>query len=263
MKKDYALITGASSGIGLAMAKQLAEQGYPLILVARRIDRLEKLAQEIREKAKVDVRVIPMDLSDPDAASRLYEETRKQDLHTEILINNAGYGMQGKFVEMDTRKIAAMFRLNMDALTFLCREFAPAMIARKHGYILNVASASAFLPSPYVSAYAASQAFVGQFSEALRFELSGTGVGVSTLYPGVTKTEFNDVAGAKHPPLMEASVLTAEQVARIGLNGMFRRKRSIVPGIINKINAFFSQVFHRGLITHVAGTLLKNANGHE
>jgi len=263
MKKDYALITGASSGIGLAMAKQLADQGYPLILVARRVDRLEKLAQEIREQAKVDVQVIPMDLSDPDAASRLYEETRKQDLHTEILINNAGYGMQGKFVEMDTRKMAAMFRLNMDALTFLCHEFAPAMIARKHGYILNVASASAFLPSPYVSAYAASQAFVGQFSEALRFELSGTGVGVSTLYPGVTKTEFNDVAGAKHPPLMEASVLTAEQVARIGLRGMFRRKRSIVPGLINKINAFFSQVFHRGFITHVAGTLLKNANGHE
>jgi uncharacterized protein len=263
MKKDYALITGASSGIGLAMAHQLADQGYPLILVARRIDRLEKLAEEIRKRANVDVRVIPMDLSDPDAASRVFEETRKQNLHTEILINNAGYGMQGKFVEMDTRKIAAMFRLNIDALTFLCREFAPAMIARKHGYILNVASASAFLPSPYVSAYAASQAYVGQFSEALRFELQGTGVGVSTLYPGVTKTEFNDVAGAKHPPLMEASVLTAEQVAQIGLRGMFRRKRCIVPGLINRINAFFSQVFHRGIITHVAGTLLKNANGHE
>lgn len=263
MKKQYALITGASSGIGLAMAKQLADLGYPLILVARRIDRLEKLAQEIREGSKVDVQVIPMDLSEPDAASRLFEETHKKNLHTEILINNAGYGLQGKFVEMDTRKIAAMFRLNIDALTFLCREFAPAMIARKHGYILNVASASAFLPSPYVSAYAASQAFVGQFSEALRFELSGTGVAVSTLYPGVTKTEFNDVAGAKHPPLMEASVLTAEQVARIGLKGMFGRKRSIIPGLINKINAFFSQVFHRGFITRVAGTLLKNANGHE
>jgi len=263
MKKDYALITGASSGIGLAMAQQLADQGYPLILVARRVDRLEKLAKEIRERTNVDVRVIPMDLSDPDAATRLREETTRQGLHAEILINNAGYGMQGKFLAMDIPKIAAMFRLNIDALTFLCREFAPAMVERKHGYILNVASASAFLPSPYVAAYAASQAFVGQFSEALRFELSGTGVSVSTLYPGVTKTEFNDVAGAKHPPLMEASVLTAEEVARISLRAMFRRKRSIVPGIINKINAFFSQVFHRGIITHVAGTLLKSANGHE
>lgn len=262
MKKEYALITGASSGIGLAMAHQLADQGYPLILVARRIDRLESLAKEIRERTSVDVRVIRMDLSEPDAAARIYEETQRLALHIEILINNAGYGMQGKFLAMETRKIATMFRLNIDSLAFLCREFAPAMVERKHGYILNVASASAFLPSPYVSAYAASQAFVGQFSEALRFELSGTGVRVSTLYPGVTKTEFNDVAGAKHPPLMEASVLTAEQVARIGLKAMFRGKRSIVPGIINKINAFFSQVFHRGLITHVAGTLLKSANGH-
>lgn len=263
MKKDYALVTGASSGIGLSMAHQLADQGYPLILVARRAERLEKLAKEIRDRTKVDVRVMPMDLSEPDAAARLRAETQRQGLHTEILINNAGYGIQGKFIEMDTQKLAAMFRLNMDALVFLCREFTPAMLERKHGYILNVASASAFLPSPYVSAYAASQAFVGQFSEALRFELSGTGVIVSTLYPGVTKTEFNDVAGAKHPPLMEASVLTAEQVATIGLKGMFRGKRSIVPGIINKINAFFSQVFHRGFITHMAGTLLKKANGHE
>lgn len=262
MKKDHALITGASSGIGLAMAQQLADQGYPLILVARRVDRLEKLAQEIRARTKVDVHVVPMDLSDPDSATRLREKTSREGLHVEILINNAGYGMQGKFIEMDARKMAAMFRLNIDALTFLCREFAPAMVERKQGHILNVASASAFLPSPYVSAYAASQAFVGQFSEALRFELAGTGVWVSTLYPGVTKTEFNEVAGAKHPPLMEASVLTADEVARISLKAMFRRKRSIVPGIINKINAFFSQVFHRGIITYVAGTLLKNANGH-
>lgn len=262
MKKDYALITGASSGIGLAMAHELADQGYPLILVARRVDRLESLAADIRKRTNVDVCVIPLDLSEPDAAERLREETARRKLHTEILINNAGYGMQGKFIEMDTRKMAAMFRLNMDALTFLCREFAPAMVERKHGYILNVASASAFLPSPYVAAYAASQAFVGQFSEALRFELEGTGVSVTTLYPGVTTTEFNDVAGAKHPPLMNASVLTAAQVARISLRAMFRRKRSIVPGIINKINAFFSQVFHRGIITYVAGTLLKKANGH-
>jgi uncharacterized protein len=263
MGKDYALITGASSGIGLAMAQQLADQGYPLILVARRVNRLETLAMEIRKRTNVDVCVIPMDLSDPEAAARLREETAQKKLLVEILINNAGYGMQGKFLEMDTRKMAAMFRLNIDALTFLCREFAPAMAERKHGYILNVASASAFLPSPYVSAYAASQAYVGQFSEALRFELDETGVSVTTLYPGVTTTEFNDVAGAKHPPLMNASVLSAEQVARIGLRAMFRRKRSIVPGIINKINAFFSQVFHRGFIAFMAGTLLKRANGHD
>ncbi len=263
MEKGYALITGASSGIGLAMARVLADQGYPLILVARRIDRLEALAKEIRSSANVDVCVIPMDLSEPDAAARLRAETSQRGLQTEILINNAGYGIQGKFIEMDTQKMAAMFRLNIDALAFLCREYAPDMVKRKHGYILNVASASAFLPSPYVSAYAASQAFVGSFSEALRFELEGTGVSVTTLYPGVTKTEFNEVAGAQHPPVMNASVLTADQVARISLKAMFRKKRSIIPGIINKINAFFSQVFHRGFITFMAGSLLKKANGHE
>jgi uncharacterized protein len=262
MEKGHALITGASSGIGLAMASRLADQGFPLILVARRVDRLESLAAEIRDRTKLDVCLLPMDLCVPDAATRIHEETERRGLKPEILINNAGYGMQGKFLDMDVQKMAAMFRLNIDALTSLCREFAPDMVKRGHGYILNVASAAAFLPSPYVSAYAASKAYVGSFSEALRYELAGTGVSVTTLYPGITRTEFNDVAGARHPPIMNMSVLTADDVARIGIRGMLRRRRSVIPGFINKMNALFSQVFHRGFITSMAGNLLKSANEH-
>lgn len=257
----WTLITGASSGIGLAMARQLAGEGWSLILVARREDRLNRLAEELRRPG-IEVVVLPADLSSPDAPAALCAACEARGLAVDLLVNNAGYGLQGKHLEFEPTRVAAMFRLNIDALTFLCSYFGPSMVARGRGYILNVASASAFLPSPYVAAYAASQAYVGSFSEALRFELRGTGVSVTTLYPGVTETEFNEVAGARHPPLMNLSVLSAEAVARVALRATFARRRVTIPGLINKINAFFSQVLHRGLITAIAGRLLESANGH-
>jgi short-subunit dehydrogenase len=261
ISRHHALVTGASSGIGMEIARQLAARGYSLVLVARRADRLEALSVELIAQHKVGVVVLAQDLAAPDAAPTIMAKLAAMDIELEILVNNAGYGMQGKFLEMDMADIEQMFRLNMSALTHLTQLCARAMAQRKQGYILNVASAAAFLPSPYVSAYAATKAYVMSFSEALRYELKGSGVSVTTLYPGITTTEFNAVAEAKHPPLMNRSILSAAQVARIGLRAMFKRRRSIVPGLINKFNAFFSQVWHRGMITATAGHLLKKANG--
>ena len=202
-----ALVTGASSGIGLAMARRLAAQGWSLILVARRTDRLAALQAELQAAHKVDVQLIAQDLSAPDAATRLFEAARPWPV--DALINNAGHGIQGRFLDMDPAAIDRMLLLNVHSLTHLCQVFARDMQARKGGYILNVASAAAFLPSPWVSAYAASKAYVRSFSEALRYELQNTGVSVTTLYPGITRTEFNEVANAKTPPLMDLSILDA------------------------------------------------------
>ena len=259
-EQKFALVTGASSGIGAEMARLLAARGYGLVITARRTDRLQALQAEIVAQHGVAVHVIAQDLAEPGAAAALYGAVQALGLEVAILVNNAGYGIAGPFLTMDLPAIGRMFQVNMTTLTELTQLFAQPMVARRHGFVLNVASAAAFLPSPYVAAYAASKAYVLAFSEALRFELAASGVSVSTLYPGITATEFNAVAHARTPAAMDASVLSARTVAHIGLAGMFAGKRAIVPGWINRINAFFSQVGHRGLITWIAGRLLKTAN---
>jgi uncharacterized protein len=260
MEKNYALVTGASSGIGMEIAKQLAEKGYSLILVARRKERLETLKSEIERNAKVKVVIVAQDLSEPNAAEKVMAAVEAQGLALDILVNNAGYGIQGKFLDMKMADIEQMFRLNMTALTHLTQLAARAMKARGHGRILQVASAGAFLPTPYVSAYAATKAYVLSFSEAIRFELKGSGVTITTIYPGITTTEFNQVADAKTPPMMNLSILSAEKVARIGLRAMFRGRRAVVPGFINKLNAYFSYKLPRGIVISMAGGMLKKAN---
>ena len=260
MQQAYALVTGASSGIGVEIARNLAARGYPIILVARRKERLEELKAALIAAHKVDVVILDHDLAQPGAAQSLYDKVQAQHLPVAILVNNAGVGMAGKFMEMDMARIEKMFALNMTALTHLTQLFGRAMVAQGHGYILQVASAAAFLPTPHVSAYAATKSYVLAFSEALRFELLGTGVSVTTLYPGITTTEFNEHAEAKTPGAMALSILSARQVADIAVRAMFKRKRAIIPGIINKLNAFFSAVLHRGLVIFAAGTMMKKAN---
>ena len=256
----YALVTGASSGIGTDLARQLAARGHPLIITARRTDRLQALADEIRGAHRVDVVVVAQDLAEPDAAQKLHAAVQARGLTVGVLVNNAGYGIQGRFLDMDMAAIEKMVRVNLLTLTELTQLFGRDMAARGTGHILNVASAAAFLPSPFVSSYAATKAYVLAFSEAVRFELADAGVVVTTLYPGITSTEFNTVADAKTPKAMDLSILGPADVARVGLNGLFAGKRAVIPGLINQLNAFFSQVLHRGLITWVAGSLLKAAN---
>lgn len=258
MSKGYALVTGASSGIGLEIAKQLSRAGYPLILAARRKDRLEALKASLG--GAVDVVLVDQDLSAPNAAPELYAKIAERGLAVEILVNNAGVGMQGRFLEMEPERVEAMCRLNMTSLTQLTQLFAREMVQAKRGYILQVSSMAAFLPTPQVAAYAATKSYVLAFSEALGFELRDTGVSVTTLYPGVTDTEFDAAASARSPAMMKMTVLSAETVARAGLVGMFARRRSVVPGLLNQVFAFFIGVVHRGTTLFFTGHLMERAN---
>lgn len=255
----WALVTGASSGIGAALARQLAARGVPLVLVARRTERLEALAAELRPR--VPVEVLAQDLALPGAAQALHVAVQQIGVEVEFLVNNAGKGMLGRFLEMDLDEVAAMQQLNVVAPVQLTALFGRDMVRRGRGRILQVASAAAFLPSATVAAYAASKSDLAAFSEALSFELRASGVSVTTLYPGITRTEFHEVAGSATPWIMDLSILGAEEVARQGLAGMFSGRRAVVPGWINRINAVLCQVLPRGWVIGAAGWLMERANG--
>jgi short-subunit dehydrogenase len=260
MQKGYALVTGASSGIGVEIARQLAARGYPVILTARRLDRLEALKKEITATSKTDVICISCDLSTEGAAQSLFDEVQKKNLQVDILVNNAGVGIQGIFTEMDIATMSRMFVLNIHSLTFLTQLFAREMQKRKHGHVLQVSSLAAFIPTPYVASYAATKSYVRSFSDALRYELRGSGVSVTTLYPGITPTEFNDVAHGKTPPLMDMSIISAARVAQVGIRAMFRRKRAAIPGFINKLSALFNAILPGPWVTAMAGKMMRDAN---
>lgn len=258
MKTEYAIVTGASSGIGYDFSKQLAKKGYHLILVARRTDRLEILKQEIAQTSTdLDIHVLSLDLSKKEAPEQLRQYTLQHKLNVTVLINNAGFGLNGDFLETNIDKTIEMMQLNMITLTQLTYLFGKEMKNNKHGYILQVASIGAFQPSPYFAAYSATKAYVMLFAEALDYELKNSGVSVTTLYPGATKTEFFDVANAKVNSIVKNTLKSSEEVARIGLEAMFNRQRSVVPGTINKLTAFLTQLSPRKLTTWAAANIMK------
>lgn len=232
--KNVALITGASSGIGLELARVHAKKGGDLVLVARRIDRLNEIKEELTEKHNIEVMVIERDLAVPTAGENLYKEIKEKDLKIEYLINNAGFGGHGYFYEREWSRDRDMIQLNIMTLTELTRMFLPEMVERGSGRILNVASMAGFLPGPFQAVYYATKAFVLSFSEAIASELDGSGVTVTALCPGPTKTEFEevaDVAGSK-AFMIQASV---ESVARYGYKSMLKGRAVAVPGSTNQL----------------------------
>lgn len=257
MKNEYAIVTGASSGIGLDFAKQLAKIGYNLVLVARRTERLEELKNEITKSDAVDVRVVSLDLSTADAPDKLLQYTLQNNLTIGVLVNNAGFGTSGEFLNTPIEKTLEMLQLNMLTLTKLTYLFGNEMKKNKAGYILQVSSVGAFQPSPYVAAYSATKAYVLLFAEALDYELQNSGVSVTTLYPGATKTEFFDVANVKMNFVVKSTLKTSEEVASIGLNAMFKRKRAAVPGIVNKLSVLLAQLSPRRMTTWSAANIMK------
>jgi uncharacterized protein len=229
-----ALVTGASAGLGVGFARQLATEKKHLVLVARRLDKLEELAAELRKLHGIQVFVEASDLSVPGAVKILMARLKIQNLEVDCLINNAGFGLNGNFAELDADKQAAMITLNCTALTELCRAVLPAMIARKSGQILNVASAAAFQAGPFMAVYYASKAYVLSFSEALHDEVKQHGIHVSALCPGATATEFFAEAN------MGGSVLAKmargpDQVVADGLRALRNNKAFVVSGIMNKL----------------------------
>src|SRR5205823_2463767 len=204
-KTPVALVTGASAGLGVEFARQLSKRGHRLVLAARRKERLEELARELS-----NARAVAIDLSKANAAAKLLADVESAGEHVDVLINNAGFGLIGRFAELDAKRQRQMIDLNAGALTDLCRAVAPGMIERKSGAILNVASTAAFQPGPKMAVYFATKAFVLSLSEALHEELKTHGINVTCLCPGPTRTEFGEVAGFGGNGMFDRLAMTAD-----------------------------------------------------
>jgi short-subunit dehydrogenase len=243
------LITGASAGLGAEFARQCAARGEELVLVARRADRLEALAAELGK-----AHAIAADLSEPDAPARLLADIEARGLWVRTLINNAGFGLVGRFEALPPERQLAMIDLNVRALTELARLVLPAMRARGEGAILNVASTAAFQPGPGFAVYFATKAYVLSLTEALHQELKGSGISVSALCPGPTATEFGAVAGMTSERFARLSA-GAAAVVRAGLAGLDRNKAVIVPGAMNKLSSQSGRFIPRAAMRRIVAGL--------
>jgi short-subunit dehydrogenase len=256
IKGKRALVTGASSGLGLDFARDLAGRGCHLILVARREDRLRALQKEIVDRHGVEVDVIPADLSAPDAPPRLYDRIKAGGKAVDILVNNAGFGLYGTFLEIPRERERNMLELDILTLVGLTRFFVKDMVERDFGFVLNVSSIAAYQPTPLYATYAAAKTFVLHFSEALSYELRKTKVQVTALSPGITATEFLEVSGQKPTAYQERMMMTSPEVTRIGVEAMLRGRPSVVPGLVNAVMAWATRLAPRRLTAAVAYRLM-------
>jgi short-subunit dehydrogenase len=247
------LVTGASSGIGADIARALAARGYGVTIVARRTERLEQLAAELRERHGARVETVGCDLCDEDARQRMRAELEERGLTVEVLVNNAGFGTAGRFDRLDLERELEMVRLNVEAVVDLCGRYVPAMVQRGRGAVLNVASTAAFQPLPRQATYSASKAFVLTFTDALHEDLADTGVTATTLCPGPAKTEFMTTAGMDWEGLPDFIWSESAVVAEAGVQGLERGRRVVVPGVVNRAGALGGQHVPRGLLLKVAG----------
>jgi short-subunit dehydrogenase len=248
--RKVALVTGASAGLGVEFARQLSKRGHRLVLAARRKDRLDQLAKELG-----NARAVAIDLSKAGAAAKLMADIEANGETVDLLVNNAGFGLIGRFAELDAKRERQMIDLNVATLTDLCRAAAPAMIKRKSGGIINVASTAAFQPGPKMAVYFATKAFVLSLSEALHEELKPHGVRVTCLCPGPTRTEFGDVAGFGGNGLFDRVAMESPGVVERGLDGLDRNKAVIVPGLLNKLTANSGRFAPRFVVRKIAGAI--------
>lgn len=251
----WSLITGASSGIGEELARAFARKGYPLVLTARRHERLEALAAQIDRAYGVPVEIMAIDLEDREAPRDLQEMLQERGIALHTLVNNAGFGLRGYFASLPHERQIAMIDLNVTALTSLSRLMLPGMIERRRGGILNVASIAAFQAGPYMAVYYATKAFVLSLSEALHDEAKPHGVTVTALCPGPTESEFADTAGLKDSRLFQAGAMSSAEVARFGLEGYEARKAIVIPGARNRAGALGAKFSPRFLSRRIAGLL--------
>jgi short-subunit dehydrogenase len=250
------LITGASSGIGLELAKVFAAHGHALALVARSADTLEGVARQLETRHGIRALAVIADLSAPGAPDQVFDRVTNAGLRVDILVNNAGSGLGGAFAETDLATELRMINLNVTALTHLTKLSLPGMLERGAGRILNVASTAAFAPGPLMAVYYATKAYVLSFSEALAQELSGTGVTVTALCPGPTATGFQSAARIDGARLFRMPwVADAATVARLGFKGLMRGKRIVIPGVLNKLLPLIVRVSPRRLVTRVSRLL--------
>lgn len=257
---DTVLVTGASSGIGRELAKRFAADGSALILVARREEKLRELAEELAVSHGAVSLVLAVDLSNPDGPRQLYEAVQSAGKAVDVLVNNAGFGQFGRFHEIPLERQLAMVQLNVAAVVDLTYRFLPQMLARRRGAILNLGSTASFQPGPNVAVYYATKAFVLSFSEALWQELRGTGVAVTCLCPGPTRTEFGDESGMHDTPVFKYNSMEVAAVADAGYKALRRDRRLVIPGLVNKLLAFSVRISPRRTVLQVMSRLQPYAN---
>ena len=250
----WALVTGASAGIGVALARELAGHGANLILTARRADRLDALAAELRGRG-VEVRTFTADLNDPAAPRQIYDATEGAGIPVDILINNAGLGVFGEFTANPIDQELGQIRVNCESMVSLARLFVPRMVERRRGWVLITASTASFQPVPYLSTYAATKAFDRFFALGLAQEVGRHGVKVTALCPGPTESEFFDVSGAGI--LRRKGVQSAEEVARLGIEGLARGRWTVVPNFMGRASAFAVRLLPVRAITAMVDKLAR------
>jgi short-subunit dehydrogenase len=256
--RKVALVTGASSGIGVDIARRLALEGFDVVLAARRKSRLALVADRIEKEQRVQAHVVEADLSTLEGAKKLVRDVASLGVELDCLVNNAGFGVYGKMADADIERTLEMVQLNVLSLTYLTHHYVKEMVARKRGFILQTASIGAFQPSPYYAVYSATKAFVLSFSEALHHELQGTGVSITTSCPGLTATEFHDVAVHSKPDWMKGVTMTADDVARISVQAMLRGERTTVPGFSNWTMSVAAQLLPKSVIIPLAAATMKS-----
>ncbi len=252
-----ALITGASSGLGEEFARQLARENYDLVLTARREDRLKTVAAEAMKLGSSKVEVISSDLGQPEAAAKLHREVTARGIEIECLINNAGFGTHGIFHKMPLERELEEINLNITALVSLTRLFIDGMVARRRGTIINVASTAGFQPVPYMATYAATKAFVLNFSEAVALEVRRAEVTVMALCPGPTRTEFQGTAGVERSSFPSFAYMDAKTVVAQALASAKRGKAVRINGIMNQMMAQSNRFSPRSVVARIAGAMFK------
>ena len=252
--RETALITGATGGIGSELARCFAKEGYDLVLVGRDEEKLAAAAAALSDEFAIEAQILVQDLAQPDAAAHVAETMRARNVQVDALVNDAGFGYDARFVESDGERQHDLVQVNVAALTELCHAFAPAMAARGHGAVLNVASVAGFLAGPGMSTYYASKAYVQSFTQALHIELLHTGVHVSALCPGPVRTPFWERAGAGRTALAHTPMPPAA-VARAGYAALKANKTLCTPGLAAKVVVFASRILPRSWIARIAWLL--------
>jgi uncharacterized protein len=253
-----ALVTGASSGIGKSLLPLFAADKHDLVIVARRADLLAQQQRDIEMRFGVKVTPIALDLSARDAAHTLFAKTRDLGVDVDVLVNNAGFALYGMFHEQPLDRQRAMIDVNVGVLTELTRLYVEPMVQRRRGRILQLASTAAFQPGPRMAVYYATKAYVLSLSEALAYELADTGVTVTALCPGPTRTEFMEVASYRAPPAFDAAVMSSDDVARIGYHALMNGERVAVAGLANRVATIAAQMGPRSLVLRVTDRLTRS-----
>jgi uncharacterized protein len=256
----WALVTGASAGIGVALARELAAGGTNLVLTARRKERLEQLAQELSAAHKVRVEVFAADLAQTEAPQQIFAFTLAKQINVDLLINNAGFGAYGEFATVDTQRLLDMVQVNCSAVVHLTRLYLPQMLKQRRGDILIVASTASFQAVPYISTYAATKAFDLLFAEGLAEEVKPHGIRVCALCPGSTESEFHQVAGQADLIAARKDSETAEKVAHVGLQALAAGKSYVISGTRNYLGAHTQRLVPRRFVTRIAAKMFRPRN---